>query len=474
MKKVLRFRVAASAVFLLCMATAIAMPAQNFKTLVSFDGSNGAHPTYGLVQGFDGIFYGTTYEGGIYQYGTAFRIGSQGTFLSLHSFCTQNPPYCPDGAQPNAGLVQALDGNFYGTTSDNNGTVFRLAPGGGFTILHSFNYSDGAGPISALFQASDGNFYGTTNLGGAYYYGTVFKLTPAGTLTTLHSFDSTDGAYPIAGLIQARDGNFYGTTSSGGNSNGTYCPLGCGTVFQITPSGTLTTLYSFCPQAICTDGFLPLGLVQATDGSPYGITTNGGTIGYGTVFKISLGGTFTTLHSFDLSDGANPNAGLIQATDGNFYGTTTQGGASYTSCSLGCGTVFKVTSGGDVTTLHSFDSADGSFPLAALLQATDGSFYGTTGEGGVYSDGTVFSLSVGFGPFVETLPTSGKVGSKVIILGNALTGTNSVTFNGTAATFTVASPTEIKTTVPTGATSGKVQVTTPHGTLSSNVVFRVK
>jgi len=177
------------------------------------------------------------------------------------------------------------------------------------------------------------------------------------------------------------------------------------------------------------------------------------------------------LDSFDGTDGFEPVGGLIQATDGNFYGTTYLGGASDE------GTVFKITSAGTLTTLHSFCSesgcADGGTPGGALVQGTNGTFYGATAGGGTNDDGTVFSLAVGLGSFVETLPTSGKVGAAVTILGTNLTGATSVTFNGKAATFTVVSSTEITTTVPTGATTGKVKVVTPSRTLSSNVSFRV-
>ena len=196
--------------------------------------------------------------------------------------------------------------------------------------------------------------------------------------------------------------------------------------------------------------------------------------------------TFTTLHSFcsgggSCTDGSAPVAGLVQATNGDFYGTTPNGGAgSY--CGGGCGTVFRITPSGRLTTLYMFCSqtgcTDGSSSHAPLVQATNGDFYGTTVLGGANDTcpsgcGTVFSLSLGLGAFVETQPTSGKVGSAVKILGTNLTGATSVTFKGTAAVFTVKSASEITTTVPTGATTGTVQVVTPSGTLSSNVAFRV-
>jgi uncharacterized repeat protein (TIGR03803 family) len=287
---------------------------------------------------------------------------------------------------------------------------------------------------------------------------------PAQTFTVVHSFNQTDGLNPFGAVAQATNGYLYGTTELGGAHV-------AGTVFKMSPDGALTTLYSFCSQSGCTDGFGPVAaLIQATDGNFYGTTFPGGDVGgsYGTVFKITPSGTLTTLHTFDVTDGYAPQAALVQATDGNFYGTTELGGSYY------AGTVFKITPSGILTTLHSFDSTDGFFPYAGLVQETDGNLYGTTYAGGADDAGTVFGLSVGLGPFVETQPTSGKVGVTVKILGTNLTGATSVTFDGTAAVFTVVSHSLITTTVPAGATTGTVQVVTPSGTLSSNVPFRVR
>jgi uncharacterized repeat protein (TIGR03803 family) len=337
-----------------------------------------------------------------------------------------------------------------------------------FTSLYSFcslNCADGEYPVAALVQVPNGNLYGTTYHGGSHGFGTVFEITPSGTLTTRHSFrgELKDGEYP-AGLIQAADGNVYGITRGGANNSGL--------IFKITPSGTLVTLYRFCSQLNCADGESPSGLVQAIDGDFYGTASGGANNNAGTVFKITPSGTLTTLYSFCsqslCTDGEYVQAGLVQATDGDFYGTTSGAGTP------GNGTVFKITPSGTLTTLHSFDGADGSDPYAGLVQATDGNFYGTTSSGGVNGRGTVFSLSVGLGPFVETLPTAGRVGAKVILLGTTLTGASSVTFNGAAATFTVNSTgTAIATRVPAGATTGTVQVVTPGGMLSSNVPFLV-
>ena len=386
-------------------------------TLRSFAGSpsDGARPQAGLAQASDGNFYGTTAYGGAYTWGTVFRITPDGTLTTLYSFCSR--PACFDGLEPSAGLVQASDGNLYGTTPDGGyfypyggprndgnvgpGTVFKITPDGTLTTLHSFDGTDGAWP-AGLVQATDGNFYGTTTGGGAsnncfFGCGTVFKITPSGTLTALYSFcsqsDCADGGWPQAALVQASDGNFYGTTSLGGSGNcsGFYGP-GCGTVFKITPTGTLTTLHSFD----ITDGQTPNGLVQATDGNFYGTTAQGGAYcnyGCGTVFKITPSGTLTTLHLFDGTDGVSPRGALVQATDGNFYGTTAYGGANV----VYYGTLFKITPSGRLTTLYSFCSessicADDAYPAAGLVQASDGSFYGTTGGGGTSGNGTVFRL----------------------------------------------------------------------------------
>jgi uncharacterized repeat protein (TIGR03803 family) len=455
-------------VFLLWATAAMALPAQTFTSLLSFDGRDGGNPNAGLVQGTDGNFYGTTYDN------TVFKITPSGTLTTLHTFHTT------DGANPYASLILGTNGNFYGTTNtggaNGSGTVFSITAGGKLKTLHSFNGTDGASPFAGVVQGTDGNFYGTTLYGGTKCggtCGTVFKITPSGKLKTLHNFtDGADGAVPYAGLVQGTDGKFYGTTEQGGGTTGS------GTVFSITASGKLTTLYTFCSQTNCTDGRWPRGtMVQGTDGNFYGTTYYGGTNGsYGTVFNITPGGTLTTLHSFDFfTDGADPNAGVVEGTDGNFYGTTDQGGVNGSG---DYGTAFSITPSGTLATLYSFCSqsncTDGAAP-SGLVQGTDGNFYGTTANGGTNGGyGTVFALSVGLGPFVETSPASGVVGAAVKILGTNLTGSTSITFNGTSQpTFTVASASEITTTVPTGATTGTVQVVTPGGTLSSNVPFTV-
>jgi uncharacterized repeat protein (TIGR03803 family) len=466
-------------IFALCVASAIASHAQTFTTLASFDGSDGYGPVFvSLVQGVDGNFYGTTEYGGTSNGGTVFKVTPAGKVTTLHSFGIT------DGSSPFAGLVLGSNRKFYGTTStggtNGDGTVFAITAAGKLTVLHSFTGADGGFPAAVLVQATNGKFYGTTLSGGANADGTVFTMTPAGKLSTLYAFAGADGAGPEGGVVQDAKGNFYGTTRYGGAKGGSCSDVaGCGTVFEITASGKLTTLYSFCAQAGCPEGSFPsAGLVQATNGNFYGTTSTGGVNGNGTVFEISAGGTLNTLYSFcsqaGCADGSSPEAGLIGAANGNFYGTTGSGGAHYE------GTIFEITAGGTLTNLYSFcpqmSCPDGATPTGGLAQGTDGGLYGTTDQGGsedcAAGCGTVFSLSVGLGPFVQTNPISGKVGAEVVILGNNLKGATSVTFNGTPATFK-ASKTDITTKVPAGATTGTVVVTTPNGTLTSNAPFQV-
>ncbi|HTQ58343.1 MAG TPA: choice-of-anchor tandem repeat GloVer-containing protein [Bryobacteraceae bacterium] len=294
--------------------------------------ADGEWPISGVIQGSDRNFYGTTYYGGTPNYGTVFKMSATGTLTTLHTFCTASG--CPDGEYPASALVQGSDGNLYGATSAGGGafaqgTVFKVTRSGKFKTLYAFcpggwttSCTDGAEP-SALVQASDGNFYGTTYGGGNYNGGTVFKITPNGALTTLYSFPADSD--PYAGLVQGNDGNLYGTTIFGGPYTG-------GTVFEITLDGALTTLYSFCAQPECADGLDPYAtLIQGTDGNLYGTTTGGGAGGGGTVFMITpSGGTLTTLHSFcdqnPCWDGEDPATGLVQDTNGAFYGTTFLGG----------------------------------------------------------------------------------------------------------------------------------------------------
>jgi uncharacterized repeat protein (TIGR03803 family) len=474
---------------LLIVAAAIASPAQTLTTLANLEGTNESDPMGSLVQGFDGNFYGTTLFGGtLGGGGTVFKITLSGTLTTLYSFCAYSDCLY-EGDLPSAGLVLGTDGNFYGTTlgdgANGRGTLFQITPSGNLTTLYNFcakaNCKDGGRPEGVLIQATDGNFYGTTSMGGTSSTscsnfgdgcGTVFKITPRGVLTTLYSFCSqvgcADGTFPVAGLVQGSDGSLYGTTEQGGLN-------GFGTTFKISPSGKFTSLHSFDS----SDGDFPsASLIRGSDRNFYGTTITGGSSTNGTIFKMTPGGAVATVISFEGANGADPYSALVQATDGYFYGTTSAGGSgSLCNQTDGCGTVFRVNTKGNLTTLYSFClqmyCPDGAAPTNGLVQGTDGNLYGMTNGDDTGSYGTVFRLSLGLSPFVKTLPTSGKVGATVIILGTNLTGSTTVSFDKIASAFTVVSSSEITTTVPAGATSGIVQVTTPGGTLSSNIAFRV-
>jgi uncharacterized repeat protein (TIGR03803 family) len=474
----------ASFTFMFMLLSSLTFPlfAQTLTTLANFGGDFGSNPGP-LVQGIDGNFYGVTTYGTetLGTYGTVFRVTPQGDLTTLHMFCAL--ANCADGYEPNGSLVQAVDGNFYGTASNggaNGGrgdTVYKITPNGKLTTLYSFcaqpNCTDGNGPVAGLTQAADGNFYGTTIGGGATGYGTVFKITPQGILTTLHSFyGPVDGDEPTARLLQGSDGNFYGTTLFGYGDIG----LGAGTIFRISSEGTFTLLYGWsCTENECLDGSNSTGgLIQAPNGNFYGTTEQGGTDNYGVIFKMTPEGVFTPLFSFDSTDGSDPNAygPLLLATDKTFYGVTAEGGA------YRWGTIFKITSAGKLTTLYNFcrqaNCGDGAVATEGLIQATNGIFYGTTDEGGVNpNSGTFFSLTSGLGPFIETLLTSGRIGADVLILGNDLASASAVSFDGTPATFTILSNTALKTTVPAGASTGFVNVVTADGTLTSDKAFRV-
>jgi len=359
------------------------------QTLYSFanDANKDALGGSELLQAGDGNFYGTTALGGDSGDGTVFMITPTGAATVLHSF-TGAPA---DGSGPTTSrLIQGADGNFYGTTggggANDFGAVYKLTPEGTVTILFSFagGPADGKYTLAGLVQGTDGNFYGTTFDGGANNRGVVFRLTPTGVETVLYSFGAAGSGDAIGlatALIEGSDGNFYGTSLDGGASNQ-------GTVFSITPAGVETVLHSFGKSG---DGIQPLGrLTLGSDGALYGTTTDGGAHGHGMVFRLTPEGVETILYSFTGAprDGSFPEAGLLQGQDGNFYGTTGFGGAN------NLGTVFKLTPGGVETVLHSFAGApgDGSQPEGTLVEGSDGNLYGTTYQGGANNVGAFFRI----------------------------------------------------------------------------------
>lgn len=391
------------------MATLVAN-AQTFTTLATFNGANGDGPYYGsLVQGPNGNFYGTTTTGGDivtscsnglgFDCGTIFELTPGGSLTTLYTFCSQIN--CADGFVPYSGLTLGSDGNFYGTTSFGGanftgGTIYKITPAGQFITLHSFcaqlNCPDGSYPIAGPVQASNGNFYGTTLQGGTYNQGVIYQISPAGKYKVVHSFcaqtNCTDGTSTFAGLMQASNGQLYGTTASGGAN-------GAGTVFTITPAGKFRTLHSFA----FTDGSSPFSvLVQTSNGAIYGTTLSGGLRNDGTVFQMTATGKLKTIYNFCVaaycSDGASPAAGLIAGANGGLYGTTESGGMNLR------GNIFEITPSGRLKTIYSFCSqancADGDTPFAGVVQASDGTLYGTTYLGGDLSCGTPTGCGVVF------------------------------------------------------------------------------
>lgn len=306
----------------------------------------------------------------------------------LYSFAATGNGTSP---YPYAGVVRDAKGNLYGTTwiggASGNGTVYKVSAKGVMTVLYSFaGGTDGANPIGALLRDASGNLYGTTNAGGVNNFGTVFKLTASGTETVLHSFanDGVDGYGPWSTLIHDAAGNLYGTTVYGGAHSG-------GTVFELTAGGAETVLYSFAAHAL--DGYFPNPeLVRTTNGNLYGTTYAGGANGVGTVFKLTASGTETVLYSFanDGYNGYHPSSGVVRDGYGNLYGTTLDGGL------LADGTVFKVTAKGAETVLFSFDGWGGDHPYAALVRDLNGNLYGTAAGGGLNGQngyGSVFEIA---------------------------------------------------------------------------------
>lgn len=356
-------------------------PSGAIRILKQFNSTTeGAYAHGELIKGTDGSFYGMCSAGGANTYGTIFKITTGGVFTLLKTFA-----FVTDGSNPRGHLVQAKDGNFYGITygggANGYGTIFKMTPAGAFTVLRSLNKAtDGGNCYGSLTEGKDGNLYGITYSGGTLGYGTIFKITTSGVFTVLRNLNSTtDGAYSQSDLIQATDGNFYGMSYSGG----TY---GNGTIFKITTAGVLTVIKHL---ASAKDGGSPYGnLFQHTDGNLYGMTRTGTAGNAGGIFKITLAGVYTQLHSFvAATEGTTPNGGLVQGKDGNLYGVASAGGT------LRGGTAFKITTTGAFTLLASFPgSAIGNAPLETPVKGSDSAYYGLNSTGGLYGYGTVVKV----------------------------------------------------------------------------------
>ena len=394
-------------ILLVLLVIAIApATAQTFGALHKFSGAgDGGFPPASVIRDARGNLYGVAAIGGAFDYGVVFKLDRAGKESVLHSFAAA------DGSDPEAGLIQDSEGNLYGTTSYGGtseggacrhgcGTVFKIDKAGKETVLYAFTgKEDGGIPTTALIRDGAGNFYGTTDYGGipcVYGCGVVFKLDKSGKETVLYSFKGgTDGASPSSALVMDASGNLYGTTSYGGDPT-----CRCGVVFKLDKRGKETVLHRFTGDP---DGYFPNGLVQDGAGNFYGITSVGGMFSCyvgncGIVFMLDRSHKETILYAFTGgADGAHPSS-LIRDSAGNLYGATTGGGNTQNECDPdGCGTIFKLDTGGKLTVLHTFEGPDGFYPIGLTMDAT-GNFYGASVVGGKpgcggYGCGVIFKLT---------------------------------------------------------------------------------
>jgi uncharacterized repeat protein (TIGR03803 family) len=453
------------------LLTAIAASAQTYTPLYTYPIGSGAYSGIGapqvMAQGQDGNLYSTIQNNGSKADGTVYKMTPAGVPTTIYSFCFLTS--CTDGAGPHGGVTLGIDGNFYGTTQGGGtkgaGTAFKVTPTGTLTTLWNFtNGTDDSAPIYAPLQGQDGSFYGVSEEQYNGQNGTFFKLTSTGVLTP-HTFSYTNGATPNL-PTQGTDGNFYGTAQVGGDAT-----CRCGVVYKGTAAGKITVLHKFTGYP--SDGNNPWGiLTQGSDGNFYGTTRAGGSANAGVAFKITPTGVYTVLHSFNsyAGDGTLPLAGMIQGPDGNFYGTTGSGG------SKNAGSIFQLTPAGVEKTLYSFCSvtcSNGFGAATPLVLHTNGKFYGNT-NGNSLGGAALYSFDMGFHPLVDLVTWTAKVGAKIGILGQGFTGTTGVSFGGVNAAFTNISDTYMTATVPTGALTGAVTVTTFTSSMKGNRNFLVK
>jgi uncharacterized repeat protein (TIGR03803 family) len=445
------------AVALTLLAT-IPASAQVYTELHNFDWhKEGANPLYPalVAQGQDGSLYGTL-QTQLSGEGSVFNSSLLGVVNQIYGFTGD------DGEFPQSGLSLGFDGNFYGTTEEGGplrlGTVFKISPGGGMTVLHEFTGSqdDGAFPWVPPVQAPDGNIYGATYNGT--YPGIAYKITPSGVFSMLTTLPSKTQAPFILGA----DGNLYGTTPYGGDFN-------LGTVFQLTTKGKLKIIHSFGS----TDAQHPFGpVLQAADGKLYGTTPWGGTNGLGTVYVMSISGAgYKILHQFQALDGENPASGMVQGSDKFLYSVATMGGSN------GQGTLFKIsTTGKTFSVLYNFDTQLGAQPTGTPTLHTNGTIYGVTYTGGPQfaGYGVLYSFTNNLKPFASLVViSSGKVGDSVGILGQGFSKATGVQFGSGPGTFTAVSDTYMIASPATNATTGPVTILEPGGNLVTTQTFSV-
>lgn len=410
-----------------------------YSVLASICGNDGAFPYSAPIQASNGIFYGTASGGGSNSEGTIYSVTSSGTVGLLHTFVGT------DGNAPTAPLVMGSDGNLYGGTTsggtNNDGVLFRITPQGVYTVLHNLAGSDGTNISSGLCLGRDGNLYGVTRNGGTDNDGVIFKLTNSGVYTVLYNI-LNPYSLPASSLVQASDGNLYGVLGQGNASQP-------GWIYSVSTTGTFTILHEFCQETNCTDGSAPsTPLIQHTNGTLYGLTLQGGTgpQNDGTFYSLNIGANaFISLASTSGKEGVKVGIfgqGFTVKSVVEFGGTqattVTRSGSTYLIATVPAGALtgaVTVTTG--KTTLTSLQS----FKVTPTLTTFD--------------------------------PPSGAVGTLITITGTAFTQATKVAFAGRSAAFTVNSDTQITATVPTGATTGKISVTTKGGSASSATSFTV-
>jgi uncharacterized repeat protein (TIGR03803 family) len=426
----------------------------------------------GLTLGPNGLLYGTTFTGGKNATGVVFKLDTHGSMTTLHTF----GPYQTssggnsDGAQPVETLLLASDGNFYGITAyggrAGNGTLFKVTPQGAVSRLYYFSAlntkggnADGAVPFGSLIQGADGALYGTTALGGKYGSGVIFRFVPgqAAPLSVLYHFSAldangfnVDGAMPAGALFQTSDGTLYGTASAGGaNADGT--------IFKFVAGGALTVLHTFEALDVNgndSDGASPQnGVTLGPDGDLYGVAPTGGVYGNGTIFKVSTDGVFTTVHSFtpttDLvnREGEEPYSPLLLLPNGQFYGTAALGGPRSD------GTIFRFGTGEPINVIYDFGvtdanhrNLDGIGPNGLVLGA-DGRIYGTTQTGSNNGGGTIFRV----GPAISSLNPASvqeKTAFTLTINGSGFSANDKIYWNKIQLPTTFVSGAQLTTAVP--------------------------
>ena len=523
-------RVILGLIFLSMLLCGQFLSAQGYTDLYDFPGHSGAccpqHPSL-MAEGRDGNLYGITTFGGNNNVGTIFRITPSGSYTQLYSFDTVH------GSTPVGGLLLGLDGNLYGTTEEGGaygfGNIFRITPAGAFTVMHSFtgdSTKDGGFPVSPLMIGSDGAMYGTTHPGiafrittagvltriattpsesfgplllknGAYYgttefagatqNGSIYRISGS-TSTIVHSFSGPDGQFPIGGLVEGSDGNLYGTTTAGGTEN-------AGVIFKITPAGAYTVLYNFSSKLPLTGYQAYAGLIAGNDGNLYGATIWGGASGYGVIFEITTSGAYSVLTSFDAQQGDGAYATPIQHTNGAIFGLTKRGGAlsdgTIYGFKTGLPTFAMLTSpvglvGGSVGIVGTgfataasvtFNGTPASFHvisntfMTATVPSGETGFVQVTTSAGALTSNKIFKVA----PQVLSFsPSSGRVGDSVTVTGTGLIQTQAITVGGIRVNaYTVNSDSQLTFSVPTGAKTGKIVVSTPGGTAQGPGVFTV-